>query len=402
MGFEINVENLSNDTHRLTLLRDAESGVLVYIIPGNPGIIHCYKTMLQKIANDSVVDGIVASHPGHCETSQNLYGLNDACSWHSLHLMKIVDGSIQSRIYKQIYIIGHSIGCYMSLSVFDSLRPDIQMRVKGIIMCAPVIAKFSPRSSIPCWIMSRSLISPIIVGIIRSSFGQKMFPSEYLRKILTAARFPENIISLVKSELKTMTSDPLEAIVQFAGDRIAVICPEHDKYVTPKSRRRLLKAIIDSNSENGLITASPSSSADTASQNRFNSPNRKIFSSRINDSDENENLFVRKRLGVNLEMPVRISRANVRIRCMLVEKQNWLARLWHSALCFVSGGVYGDSKKLNQDEMMAINSGRVAVVEGMPHAFVLDEKANEAVAEMIVNFIDEGSLILNLDDGNKR
>lgn len=98
---------------------------LVFMIPGNPGIIQYYEEFLNRLSfslgHDYSIVGL--QHLGHsniASQSKHIYSLQDQIN----HKQECLDYFIGTLKPKKVYILGHSVGGYISLHVIFILIID--------------------------------------------------------------------------------------------------------------------------------------------------------------------------------------------------------------------------------------------------------------------------------------
>lgn len=145
-------------THVFSLIRAADGGVtrpLVLVVPGSPGMGHFYvpfATRLFQLARERV-DVCVVSHAGHspgvrrssrsAAVKQEATPPPEARDWFDLeeqvaHKMAYLEHRVQGR--EELYLVGHSIGCYMILQMLDRLP---SLLVKKAVLLFPTIERMS-------------------------------------------------------------------------------------------------------------------------------------------------------------------------------------------------------------------------------------------------------------------
>lgn len=151
-------------THVFALTRDAERGAssrpLVMVVPGSPGMGHFYvpfATRLFQLSQERA-DVCVVSHAGHSpgvrrsssclsaagkgvatpppegEETRDWFDLEDQVA----HKMAYLEQRVLGR--EEVYLVGHSIGCYMILQMLQRLPP---LLIKKAVMLFPTIERMS-------------------------------------------------------------------------------------------------------------------------------------------------------------------------------------------------------------------------------------------------------------------
>ena len=151
-------------THVFSLTRDADRGVsrpLLMVVPGSPGMGHFYvpfATRLFQLARERA-DVCVVSHAGHSpglrrssclrhfaagkevatpppegEETRDWFDLEDQVA----HKMAYLEQRVRGR--EEVYLVGHSIGCYVILQMLELLSP---LLVKKAVLLFPTIERMS-------------------------------------------------------------------------------------------------------------------------------------------------------------------------------------------------------------------------------------------------------------------
>ena len=141
------------------------SSSLVLVISGSPGMAHYYVPFADKLfqlalgscdvavmshaghspgclrSSTQGVQGGSSSHPGN-GSDRNWFDLEDQIA-HKLSYCKNVAGA-----YHSLYLIGHSLGCYIILEMLKELNPEI---VKKVVFLFPMIEKMSTTRNAISW-----------------------------------------------------------------------------------------------------------------------------------------------------------------------------------------------------------------------------------------------------------
>ena len=134
-------------THVFTLNSSTRNRTLLLVIPGSPGMGHFYIPFATRLfqRGGGAYDVAVVSHAGHSPGVAKPRGSGDAVErdWYSLedqidHKMAYIE---QQAVDKDsLFLVGHSIGCYMILKMLQLLAPE---RVKKAIFLFPTIEKMA-------------------------------------------------------------------------------------------------------------------------------------------------------------------------------------------------------------------------------------------------------------------
>ena len=106
---------------------------MILVLPGNPGLVHFYRTFLvslYKLFNSSIEVRCV-SYAGQIQLSEkvsadeaesesNIYDLK----FQVLMMQRYVAQLCEAEPNLQIVLVGHSVGAYVSLQMLDSVPPD--------------------------------------------------------------------------------------------------------------------------------------------------------------------------------------------------------------------------------------------------------------------------------------
>ena len=127
----------------LTATRVSSSS-LVMVIPGSPGMAHFYIPFVDRLfelcdgRSQVCVVGQAGHSPGVAKEADSLgrdwYSLEDQIAHKIAFLREYAVGK------NAVYLIGHSIGCYMILHMLDQLPEDV---VKKAILLFPTIERMS-------------------------------------------------------------------------------------------------------------------------------------------------------------------------------------------------------------------------------------------------------------------
>ena len=129
-------------THVFSLQSTAGNKALFYIVPGSPGMGHFYVPFATRLFHlgKGAYDVSVVSHAGH---SPGVYRQPDeeGRDWYCLeeqiaHKLAYIEERAPNK--ESLYLVGHSIGCYMILKMLKHLAPS---RIKKIFFLFPTIEK---------------------------------------------------------------------------------------------------------------------------------------------------------------------------------------------------------------------------------------------------------------------
>lgn len=218
-------------THVFSLEAAVENDTLLYIIPGSPGMGHFYipfATRLFQLGNGAY-DVSVVSHAGH---SPGFYKQsdNEGRDWYNLedqiaHKLAFIEERAHHK--RSLYLIGHSIGCYMILKMLSHIVPS---RVKKAFFLFPTIEKMS---ATPNGIAQRPLFTTLrlpFTGVVWLAGGIPEFvrkqvlrqwfyyaPHEHVDHICRAvmnidSKSIYNILSMAEQEMNEVIELPIDII----------------------------------------------------------------------------------------------------------------------------------------------------------------------------------------------
>ena len=138
-------------THVFTLAAPAGNDSLLFIVPGSPGMGHFYVPFATRLfqLGGGAYDVSVVSHAGHSPgvykhpASQGSEEGASARDWFSLEDQishKLAFLQERAREKRTLYLVGHSIGCYIILKMLKQLAPS---RVGKIFFLFPTIEKMA-------------------------------------------------------------------------------------------------------------------------------------------------------------------------------------------------------------------------------------------------------------------
>ena len=218
-------------THVFSLEAAAENDTLLYIIPGSPGMGHFYIPFATRLfqLGKGAYDVSVVSHAGHSpgfykqpdDEGRDWYNLEDQIA----HKLAFIEE--RTRHKKSLYLIGHSIGCYMILKMLNHIVPS---RVKKAFFLFPTIEKMA---STPNGIAQRPLFTTLrlpftgvvwlaggIPEIVRKQILRRWFysaPHEHVDHICRAvmnidSKSIYNILSMAEQEMNEVIELPIDII----------------------------------------------------------------------------------------------------------------------------------------------------------------------------------------------
>ena len=220
-------------THVFSLKTKARNNALLLVVPGSPGMSHFYVPFATRLfqLGDGAYDVAVVSHAGHSPGfARPVEHDTDGRDWYSLEnqiVHKVAYIRDQASDKEALYLVGHSIGCYMILQMLKQLSPD---RVKRGIFLFPTIEKMSQtpngRRLYPLFTTLRFPFSSVIGLISWLPISVKQFilrgyfhttPSDHVEHITQAVinidgKGMHNILCMAHQEVEEVSELPLEII----------------------------------------------------------------------------------------------------------------------------------------------------------------------------------------------
>ena len=211
---------------------------LLYVVPGSPGMAHFYVPFATRLfqLGGGAYDVSVVSHAGHSpgvyrrpppgasdegDHTRDWYDLDDQIA----HKLAFLHEAAPHK--KSLYLVGHSIGCYMILRMLGHLSPT---RVKKIFFLFPTIEKMAVTpnglSQHPLFTSLRSSFTGAVwlMGGVPQFVKQIVLklwfwgsPQEHVDHMCRAAinidnRSIYNILSMAEQEMKEVVELPVDVI----------------------------------------------------------------------------------------------------------------------------------------------------------------------------------------------
>ena len=258
------VKNINGvPTHVLSLATDnedptgtmSEKNSLLLIVPGSPGIGHFYipfATKLFHLGKGSYEVSVVshAGHsPGHAKTTNTENEVEmqpSARDWYSLedqiaHKMAFLK---KHENKDSLYLVGHSIGCWIVLQMLRQLEPS---RVKKVVLLFPTVEKMSVtpngQKMAPLFTAWRTPFTAMIwlISFVPNWFKQYALswyfhttPQDHLEHVVQAtininSKCMYNILCMADQEMKEVVEPPLE-IIDNNIDKLAFYYGADDKW----------------------------------------------------------------------------------------------------------------------------------------------------------------------------
>eukprot|EP00923_Selenidium_pygospionis_P028323 GHVN01050959.1.p1 GENE.GHVN01050959.1~~GHVN01050959.1.p1 ORF type:complete len:788 (-),score=117.18 GHVN01050959.1:1532-3895(-) len=244
-------DNMSNNMKHTN--RKPRAGVhrnvkVVIVLPGNPSVVKAYTDIAVKLCLEYDCPVHVVGHIGHCSRvtpMTGMCGLVDSIKHHHRRLTTIVQESNCGD--DEVLVLGHSIGGYILLKVYELAGPDIKRKFKACGLLAPTVSKFrepalsllqiaafAPTRRALRYFLNRAPGVNKVVSLPQEVANEVLFPS-----------FLEGILELLGSELSDLPGNVRYQLVNELAEskKIFVIYAKHDRYVHSKTQRQLRKAI---------------------------------------------------------------------------------------------------------------------------------------------------------------
>ena len=209
---------MENSSEYEYILKENNSDLIYYIIPGNPGLVEAYQYFLDKVAEYNNADAIVIGHLGHCSTSQSLYRIKDQIEHHKKHYLLLKEK------YKTVKVIGHSFGTYVMIKLLES-----GIKFDKAIMIAPTISKLQ------CYNKYSLLTYRPVKYTLHLIFYLLPSLTKWINKWsdkINYYNFRENILILLEDELREFKDLP-EDTLRDNKDNLLIYYPLVDQYVDP-------------------------------------------------------------------------------------------------------------------------------------------------------------------------
>lgn len=123
-----------------------QSKTLFLIIPGNPGSMGFYQTFAEALYEESGVPVWGIAHTGHMTFPNDLPGSQlhpsvEECGLTNQisHKISFLKSDVLPEV-DEVYLIGHSIGCYIILHILDQMKEE---KLKKGIMLFPTIERMA-------------------------------------------------------------------------------------------------------------------------------------------------------------------------------------------------------------------------------------------------------------------
>ena len=259
-------------THVFSLQSRAKNSALLLVVPGSPGMGHFYvpfASRLFQLGNGSY-DVSVVSHAGHSPgvprehrfESEEGFESEEDRDWFSLedqiaHKMAFLEERAAHK--DTLYLVGHSIGCFMILRMLDYLTPT---RVKKAVFLFPTIEKMASTanglSQRPLFTTLRSPFTGVVWLLsifpewMKRALLQKWFyttPPEYVDHMCHAVmnidhKSIHNILCMAEEEMKEVSDLPLETLQQHI-DKVVLYYGVGDRWNLDSSYNEMVERFPD-------------------------------------------------------------------------------------------------------------------------------------------------------------
>ncbi len=248
-------------THVFSLKTEVRSRALVVVIPGSPGMAHFYVPFATRLFDmgNGAYDVAIVSHAGHSpgftrptanqesgsidvsEQTQDWFGLEDQIA----HKLAFINEQASEK--DSLYLVGHSIGCYMILQMLRVLSPA---RIKKAIFLFPTIERMlqSPNGQRLSPLFRPALRSPLasVVGLLswlphslKKYFLSWYFyttPPDHISHVVQATLNIDgssmyNILCMAHQEMHEVSDPPLDVIHEHVH-KLAFYYGDGDKWNT--------------------------------------------------------------------------------------------------------------------------------------------------------------------------
>jgi len=229
-------------------------------ITGNPGAIDFFEPFLRNIweLSGRRIEVCGISHAGHSErtATDQLFGLEDQIT-HKVAFLREYAG-------QPVFVVGHSIGCYIALRAIERLEAAGQVKLLLYIGLCPTISRFtnafnykfiSPilrfRALHAAAVGLGELVSALPRPVVRAiaSLGLRVMTLSghtdaearsgtinSLESLLGGSRIFRNILHLTKDEAATLKDvAPLAPVLDSLGPRAIFVYTATDGWVAPRA-----------------------------------------------------------------------------------------------------------------------------------------------------------------------
>ena len=191
-------------THVFSLKSHKQNDELLLIVPGSPGVGHCYIPFANRLFDlgRGDYDVSVVSHAGHSpglikpvdSLDRDWYSLEDQLA-HKLAYIKE-----QAADKEVLCLVGHSIGCYIALHMLKHLPPS---RVKKVILLFPAMEKLAITPNGKFWSpLCTSFRYPFVALMTLISWLPEALKRALYRKYYDAVQTPpEHVEHMIQATL---------------------------------------------------------------------------------------------------------------------------------------------------------------------------------------------------------
>lgn len=197
---------------------------IVLIIPGNPGVIGYYtsfmKTIYMTLKGTHAVWAV--SHAGHCcttySTSQfgkDVYDLKDQVR----HKIDFIRDFVPKGA--KVTLVGHSIGCQITLNVLQAFEDSTDISIKKSYLLFPTIERMkdSPNGTrlwpVLCYFRWLTILMAIIVSFIPQKLKESLLNLYFGRKA------HEHVI---KASIELMNPKIIQNVLWMAYNELNEVC----------------------------------------------------------------------------------------------------------------------------------------------------------------------------------
>lgn len=241
----LRVEKIAGYMTEVIELHSEVQSLQIVFIPGNPGVVPFYQTYLGALFQqfDGKASITAISHTAHTEKDWNngqLFSLEEQID-HKIQFIK----SRFSDLRVPLFLVGHSIGAYISLCVFKAL-PDKVQHVIGLYPFLSINTKSSYQSLLR-WFSGKHMFRETLSHI--AGFVGRL-PECVSKKLLTMMighgcdpvsvdvahrymlQFPvvQNFTYMGMTEFKTLQRNPDWAFLKRRQDQISLLFGDDDHW----------------------------------------------------------------------------------------------------------------------------------------------------------------------------
>ena len=219
-------------THVFELTSPTPNPSLLLVIPGSPGMGHFYIPFASRLFDlgQGSYDVAVVSHAGHSpgylrptdDGGNDWYGLEDQVAHKMAYLEERAAGK------ETLYLVGHSIGCYIILQMLKLIAPA---RVSKVVLLFPALERLAETpngvrlmpffnrylrpAAAAVWLIT--WIPEAVRGALLRHVYFRATPSDHVDHMVRAvtnidSKSVYNILSMARQEMEQVIDPPVELI----------------------------------------------------------------------------------------------------------------------------------------------------------------------------------------------